>query len=49
MWAFLFVLIAGASIAAPLALRGHGVPPLLDASTQGFKQRVEVGRRVVRR
>src|SRR5437867_8399796 len=31
VWAFLFVLIAGASIAAPLALRGHGVPPLLDA------------------
>jgi predicted AlkP superfamily phosphohydrolase/phosphomutase len=31
VWAFLFVLIIGASVAAPLALRGSGVPPLLDA------------------
>ncbi|HEV8347378.1 MAG TPA: alkaline phosphatase family protein [Vicinamibacterales bacterium] len=31
VWGFLFVVIAGASIAAPLALRGRGVPPLLDA------------------
>ena len=31
VWAFLLVLIIGASIAAPLALRGSGVPPLLDA------------------
>ena len=30
-WAFLLVLIVGASIAAPLALRGPGRPPVLEA------------------
>jgi hypothetical protein len=33
VWAFLLASIVGASIAGPLALRGSGVPPLLDART----------------
>src|SRR5262249_58849530 len=31
VWASLLVLIVGASVAAPFAMRGSGVPPLLDA------------------
>jgi predicted AlkP superfamily phosphohydrolase/phosphomutase len=31
VWASLLVLIVGASVAAPLAMRGSGVPPLLDS------------------
>jgi hypothetical protein len=30
-WAFLLVLIVGGSVAAPLALRGPGAPPVLEA------------------
>jgi predicted AlkP superfamily phosphohydrolase/phosphomutase len=30
-WALLLVLIVGASVAAPLALRGSGTPPILEA------------------
>jgi hypothetical protein len=33
IWAFLLASIVGASIAGPLALRGSGVPPLLEART----------------
>jgi len=31
LWATMFVIVAGASVAAPLALRGRGAPPLLEA------------------
>src|SRR5438105_4488119 len=31
LWATMFLLVAGASVAAPLALRGRGTPPFLEA------------------
>ena len=31
LWATMFLVVAGASVAAPLALRGRGTPPVLEA------------------